>query len=111
MQARKPGRLSSKLLLLVSGAIPAALFLLAAWFDYRAVKEHAREYVVTTANALAEQTQEAMQTAGQVLARTLDHLDGMDWNTIDSSREVHDFLARINHELPLIQSVFLVDPE
>jgi hypothetical protein len=35
----------------------------------------------------------------------------MDWQTIDKSREVHEFLAKIDHELPLVQSVFLVDPE
>ena len=35
----------------------------------------------------------------------------MDWHAIDKSREVHEFLAKIDHELPLVQSVFLVDPE
>jgi signal transduction histidine kinase/ActR/RegA family two-component response regulator len=111
MQVSKRRGRSSKLLLLLSGAIPAALFLFAAWFDYRAVNARAREYVLTTTDALAEQTQEALETANQVLARTLDHIDGMDWQTINSSREVHDFLARINHELPSTQSVFLVDRE
>ena len=111
MRASKRGRLSSKLLIWISGAIPAALFLLAAWFDYQAVTARAREYVLTTTNALAEQTQEALETAGQVLARTLDRIDGLDWKTINESRELHDFLARIEVELPLVQSVFLVDPE
>ena len=101
----------SKLLLWVSAVIPVALFLLAAWFDYQAVTARAREYVVTTTNALAEQTAEALQTANQVLGRTLDHIAGMEWETINSSRDVHDFLARIDRELPSVQSVFLVAPE
>ena len=71
----------------------------------------AREYVVTTTNALAEQTAEALQTASVILARTLDRVYGMDWQSIDKSRQVHEFLAKIDHELPLVQSVFLVDPE
>jgi signal transduction histidine kinase/CheY-like chemotaxis protein len=104
-------RLSSRLLLAGSVLIPAALFLGAAWLDYRATLTRAREYVVTTTNALADQTGEALQTAGVILARTLDRVDGMDWQSIDKSREVHDFLAKIDQELPLVQSVFLVDPD
>ena len=104
-------RLSSRLLFAGSILIPAALFAGAAWLDYQATLTRAREYVVTTTNALAEQTQEALQTASAILARTLDHIDGMDWQTIGRSREVHDFLAKIDRELPLVQSVFLVDPE
>ena len=104
-------RLSSRLLLAGSVLIPAALFLGAAWLDYQATLTRAREYVVTTTNALAEQTQGALQTANGILARSLDHIDGLDWQTIGKSREVHDFLAKIDRELPLVQSVFLVDPE
>jgi signal transduction histidine kinase/ActR/RegA family two-component response regulator len=103
-------RLSSRLLLAGSVLIPAALFLGAAWLDYQATLTRAREYLVTTTNALADQTAEALQTAGVILARVLDRVDGMDWQSIDKSREVHDFLAKIDQELPLVQSVFLVDP-
>ena len=104
-------RLSSRLLLAGSVLIPAALFLGAAWFDYQATLTRAREHVVTTTNALAEQTEEALQTASGILARTLDRVDGMDWQTINTSREVHEFLVKVDQELPLVQSVFLVDPE
>jgi len=99
------------LLILGSLLIPAVLFLGVAWLDYRATTGRAREYVVVAANALAEQTNEALQTAGVILARTLDRVEGRDWSAIAGSREVHEFLARIDHEMALVQSVFLVDPE
>ncbi len=104
-------RLSSRLLVAGSVVIPLVLFVAIAWLDYRATEARAQEYVVIATNALAEQTKEALQTAGLILGRTLDHVDGMDWPTIDKSREVHDFLARLVDETPLVQSVFLVDPQ
>ena len=107
----KHARFSSKILIVGSIMVPAALFLAAAWLDYQQSTERSREYVVVATNALAEQTKEALQTARLILARTLDRIDGMDWAAIDNSREVHDFLAKIAHEMPLVQSVFLVDPQ
>lgn len=35
----------------------------------------------------------------------------MDWPAIYGSREVHEFLARIDRETDLVQPVFLVDPQ
>jgi hypothetical protein len=104
-------RLSARLLILGSVVIPVLLFLAAAWLDHQATTARSREYVVIATNALAEQIREALQTARLILARTLDHVDGMDWPAIGSSREVHEFLAPIDHETPLVQSVFLVDPQ
>ena len=88
-------RLSPRLLLAGSVLFPAALFLGAAWLDYQVTLTRAREYVVTTTNALAEQTAEALQTASVILARTLDRVDGMDGSRrhvapecMNSSREL-----------------------
>jgi signal transduction histidine kinase/ActR/RegA family two-component response regulator len=103
--------LPTRFLVAASVLIPGLLFLGVAWLDYQATRLHAREYVIIATNALAEQTREALQTASLILARTSDRVDGMDWPAITSSREVHDFLAGIVHEMPLVQSVFLVDPQ
>lgn len=104
-------RFSPTLLIVGSVLIPALLFAAVAWLDYRATTARAREYVVVATNALAEQAKQALQTARLVLARSVDRVDGMDWPTINSSRDVHDFLAKIERETPLVQSVFLVDPQ
>jgi signal transduction histidine kinase/ActR/RegA family two-component response regulator len=107
----KQARASSRVLIIGSVLIPALMFVAVAWVDYRATEARAREYVVVTTDALAEQTKQALQTANLILARTLDHVDGMEWPAIDHSREVHNFLAGMVRELPLVQSIFLVDPQ
>ena len=102
---------SLRVLIIGSVLIPALMFVAVAWIDYRATEARARAYVVVATDALAEQTKQALQTANLVLARTLDHVQGMDWPAIDHSHEMHDFLAGIVRELPLVQSIFLVDPQ
>jgi signal transduction histidine kinase/CheY-like chemotaxis protein len=106
-----PRARSSFLLIAGSVLIPAMLFAAIAWIDYRATTARARDYVIVATNALAEQTGQALQTADLILARTLDRVDGMSWPAISGSRQVHEFLAGIVAETPLVQSVFLVDPQ
>jgi signal transduction histidine kinase/ActR/RegA family two-component response regulator len=107
----KASKLPASILLAMAVVVPAVLWGVAAWLDYQATVARAREYVQTTTNALAEQTREALQTADLLLGRMLDHVNGMDWQTIEQSREVHDFLASLAHGLPQVQSVFFVDPK
>src|SRR4051812_9269691 len=63
----KSPRASGRLLLAVSILVPAALWGLAAWLDYETTTARAREYVLTTTNALAEQANEALQSADLIL--------------------------------------------
>jgi two-component system NtrC family sensor kinase len=104
-------RFPARLLVVSAILLPTMLAVAAGWLDYRITLARSREYVVTTANALAQQTEETMQIAGLVLDRVLDHVDGMDWQTIGRSREVHDFLKSTAAQIPAVQSVFLVDPD
>jgi two-component system NtrC family sensor kinase len=101
----------SKLLIAAAVLVPTLLFCVTASFDYHATQSRAEEYVITTTNALAEQMQAALQTANMILARTLDYVAGMDWQTIGTSRDVHEYLAKIDRDLLFVQSVFLVDPD
>jgi hypothetical protein len=111
MSSLKTHHFAGRLLVVTAILLPVTLSAAAAWLDYRITLERAREYVATTSNALAQQTEEALQTADLILARTLDHVDGMDWQTISRSRPVHDFLAKLAAQFPSVQSIFLVDPE
>ncbi|MFL5280504.1 MAG: ATP-binding protein [Rhodopila sp.] len=99
------------MLLAISLLVPAALWGVAAWLDYDTTTARAREYVLTTTNALAEQASDALQSADLILALMLDHVQDMDWRTIGQSREVHDFLAKLAGGRPQVQSVFFVDPQ
>jgi hypothetical protein len=56
-------RLPSRLLFVGSIVLPAVLFLGVAWLDYEATTARAREYVITTTNALSEQTKQALQAS------------------------------------------------
>jgi signal transduction histidine kinase/ActR/RegA family two-component response regulator len=101
---------AARLLVVSAVLLPTLLCAAAAWLDYRITLARAGEYVATTAHALAHQTEGTLQTADLVLLRTLDRINGMDWQTIGQSRAVHDFLAETVTHLPAVQSVFLVDP-
>jgi signal transduction histidine kinase/ActR/RegA family two-component response regulator len=108
---RKSVKASGKSLFVISILVPVVLWGAVAWQDFETSTAHAREYVLTTTNALAEQTNEVLQSADLIIARMLDHVHGLDWKTIGESREVHDFLAKLKSDLPQVQSVFFVDPE
>ena len=107
----KDPRTSWRLLLAISILVPTAVWGAAAWSDYETTTARAREYVLTTTNALAEQANDALQSADLILASMLDHVDGMDWPAIGQSRQVHDFLAKLAAGRPQVQSVFFVDPD
>src|SRR5690349_13399227 len=101
----------SRPLLAVLIVVPATILGIDAWFTHRIATDRGRDYVLTSTNALAEQAEEALQTADLILDRTLDRIDGMDWPEISGSRAVHDSLAKMIRGLPQVQSVFLVDPD
>ena len=98
-------------LLIAAITLPLAVFVVAAAFDFRAEKQQVRLQALATSTALAEHAQTVMETTELVLARVLDRVAGMDWATISSSPELHDFLVRLREGLPQIDSVFLVSPE
>ena len=91
--------------------VPLAIFAAAAAFDYRAERTEVRDQVLATSNALAEHAQTVVETTDLVLARVQDRAEGMDWPTIQSSAELHQFLLKLKEGLPQIESVFLVAPD
>jgi signal transduction histidine kinase/ActR/RegA family two-component response regulator len=91
--------------------LPAALFGGLAWLDHGIEIARARESVANTTDAMAEHAVTVVQTIDLVLARVRDHIAGQDWSELASSRETHDFLARLKGEFPQIESVFLVGPD
>ena len=98
-------------LIALSVVLPLLLFAAAAVFDRRAILDAARDQVMSTTNSLAEHAQKVLETADLVLKRQLDHVDGLDWQQIGTSRPLYDFLASVPEELPQVESAFFVDPE
>src|ERR1017187_1135225 len=83
--------------------LPAVLFCGLAWIDYQVELERTRVGVTTTTSALAEHAQTVVGTVSLVLAGVLDHIDRQDWATLAVSPETHEFLARLQHELPQVE--------
>jgi len=103
-------RRASQPLMLLSIVLPWILFGAFALSDYRGHTESAREQIGATTDALAEHAQTVVETADLAVARVLDHIQNLDWETIAGSAETHDFLLSLTQELPQLESVFIVSP-
>ena len=92
-------------------AFPALLFCGLAWIDYREELSRTQNDVQTATNAIAEHARTVIETTSLVLARVLEHIDQQDWRTLATSRDTHEFLDRLRHELPQIEAVYLIDAQ
>ena len=107
---RLPTVFAGRPLLIAAAIVPAAVFIVAAAFDFRTERQEVRDQIVATSTALAEHAQTVTETTDLVLARVLDRVAGMDWDVIRTSEELHRFLLQLQAGLPQIDSVFLVAP-
>src|ERR1700752_338098 len=77
--ARGPGKRPLQALAIL---LPVLLVSGFAWYDYHVGQQRALDDLNSTADALAEHTQAALETANLVLAHVLDHTQAEDWDTI-----------------------------
>jgi signal transduction histidine kinase/ActR/RegA family two-component response regulator len=96
---------------LLAALLPLLLFFAMASFDHWLEMARSRDHVAATTDALAEHAQKVVETADLALDRVLDRVEPLDWRTISSSRDVHDFLMSLKRQLPQLESVFLVAPD
>lgn len=99
------------LLLVASLLLPACTAGVLAWRGYHATIRDATEDTVQIAAVLREhalRTFEAQQTA---MAWVDAEIDGLDWDQIQKSRDIHLFLKRIARTSPHIDGLWLVRPE
>jgi two-component system NtrC family sensor kinase len=94
---------------LVSVLLPAVLFALAAYFDYRSEVARAQLRVSITTRALSEHAQASLLSVDLVIARVVDRIAGRDPAVLRADRGFHDFLVAIQQSLPQAESVFVVD--
>lgn len=99
-----------RLLRAVAVIIPLLMFAAATTYDYCQQIHEARTHVATTATALAEHAEQVLENARLVLALMTERVSGMDWPQIRGDAALHDYLVGLAHELPEVESVFLVDP-
>jgi signal transduction histidine kinase/ActR/RegA family two-component response regulator len=107
---RNPER-SFRAVLGLAIVVPAVLFLTAAWYDYSQLTAAARRRVITTAEAIAEHAQKVLETNQLVLSAVSERISGLTWDEIRTSEALHRYLDRITHQLPQLESTFVVDPD
>jgi two-component system NtrC family sensor kinase len=98
-----------KLLLVASLLLPAALFALVAWYDYRATLEDARGELLRTSEVAREQAAKVFDAQSQAADQVNDLVHTLnDAEIRRSEAALHDAFARIVARLPQVQSVLLV---
>jgi len=95
---------------LVSVLVPLLLFLGAAWYDRVIILRSAQERLLSSADALAAHAQTVLETASLAVSLQLHAVEGLDWETINHSQDIHRFLAGLAKQLPEVDSAFFVDP-
>jgi signal transduction histidine kinase/ActR/RegA family two-component response regulator len=91
--------------------VPGLLFVAAAAYDYQQIRQAARNRVLTTVDALAEHAQKVFETNQLVLNAVEERISGMSWEEIRGSESLHQYLVRLNAQMPQLESTFIVDPE
>jgi two-component system, NtrC family, sensor kinase len=97
---------------LVLGALllPAMMFAGVAWQDRKSVLNAAERNVQSTVQIFKENAHNVFGTHKLVAAMLNDHIRGLSWQTIATSRALHEYLAGIVQANPQIQSLWLIDP-
>jgi two-component system, NtrC family, sensor kinase len=97
-----------RLLLIAVFAVPLLLFGVAAWQNYRLVKDQAEQRVTDETAQLHEHTVRALDTYPLVLAWIDDQTRGLGWDRIEHDPELQSFLSDVA-TLPEIGAVWIVD--
>jgi two-component system NtrC family sensor kinase len=100
-----------KLLIVASVVVPAAVFVGAAWYDWREVRHQATGQALRTAEILREHALKVFETHEFAIDQVDDHVRGLDWQTIRTSEKVHRYLAQIAKRHQQVNSIYLVAPD
>jgi two-component system, NtrC family, sensor kinase len=90
---------------------PGVLFGAYAWASYHQVFRDAESRAAHLAAILQEHALRAFEAVQLALRLADQHLDGLDWETIASSRPLWEELRRIQQFGPQIGSIFVVSPD
>ena len=91
--------------------IPAVLFALAAWENYRATIAVAQTRVDRTARILEEHALKVFETQRLLLVAIDGRLASIDWSSEGQRRAFFDFLRQLQTELPQVGTISVTDAE
>ncbi|HSP23919.1 MAG TPA: ATP-binding protein [Saliniramus sp.] len=100
-----------RLLWAASILIPLVILMAASLWSARTVENEARARVSRTVDMLHEHALRSLETQEAVLEAVDRRLEGMSWDEIAQSREVHDFLAALDRRSLPSGGIVLVSPD
>jgi two-component system NtrC family sensor kinase len=97
-----------RFLLVASVVLPVALFVLAAWLNYRAAFAEAEQGVIRMSEVAHQHAAKVFDGQSQIVDRVSEIIRGLDAGAIRRSElPLHEAFARIVARLPQVQSVLL----
>jgi two-component system, NtrC family, sensor kinase len=100
-----------QLLLVAVVLVPLGLFASAAWLNYRWAFDEARTELARTTDAVHEHALKVFETNELVLDRLAERYGALDWNTIETSPEVHLYLKRVAQSVAHIAVLGFISPD
>ena len=101
--------LSGRALIVGALLLPALLYGVVALQDRKLVLNRAELLVSSTDRIFEENARGVLQTHKLIANMVNDHIRGLDWQEIDASEALHEYLADIVRNYPQIQSLWLID--
>jgi two-component system, NtrC family, sensor kinase len=100
-----------RLLWAASILIPLVILLVASLWSARTVEIEARARVSRTVDMLHEHALRSLETQEAILEAIDQRLDGLSWEEIPESREIHNFLAALDRRSLPSGGIVLVSPD
>jgi len=100
-----------KRLRLASIMLPLLLSGAAAFYGYTTITANVIRRVDSSTGRLAEHAEKVLETNDLVLADVAARIKGMDWAQIAASEDLHNWFVDLTHQMPQLESVFLVGPD
>ena len=100
-----------RLLITLAVMLPLTVFALVSWADRQAVLRNAERSAMQIVAVLHEHAQKVFETHELTLRLVDERLRGMPWSEVERSRELYDFLQRLDARLEQIGTVWIVAPD
>jgi signal transduction histidine kinase/CheY-like chemotaxis protein len=111
----QPVRLRSRLPLYALAAasllLPALIFAVAAWENWRQLERATDDRAAKRTALVAEHALKVFESNEQVLRRVEERVAGLGWDEIAASTAISDFLDRLDRELDHVEGVGLIRPD
>ncbi|MBV8653653.1 MAG: hypothetical protein JO255_19475, partial [Alphaproteobacteria bacterium] len=98
-----------RVLLAASIVVPALLFTFATIEDRNLELKGAEDRAMKTVDMLHEHARNVFRTHELVISEIDERIQGMDWDAIEQSQALHQYLAKLSEDVDVAQSVWLID--